>query len=343
MVVIPKDKPVISGMNSYYLNINRLIEHFNGEFESGGILFQSPAATGVIFFDDHIPLSGIFESKATTVKGPDAIQHLIDHAPNSNFNVSVFHIDSDMVHFWANLAEATPLYTNLSTEFTDLKALIKKMRSEKLTGYIDACIGGTESTGCIFLNFGHILGGTYAWLDNDLRTETALLNELLKKADSGGGTFSVYKVDLGASPSPRADGAEATDATPAESANTSDDEKSEDAPDDIQMLEEFLNVFEETAMGVKRYRSEFHAMLRKKFISKAEKYDFLDPFAAEFEYADGAIRYNGTASKATVIMGVVESVRDLAKEMGLTQQLITALRPWTDRYKEIISLLDLDI
>lgn len=343
MVVIPKDKPVISGMNSYYLDIDRLIEHFNGEFECGGILFQAPSAIGVIFFDDHIPLSGVFESKTTTVKGADAIQHLIEHAPNANFNVSVYHVESDMVHFWANLADAKPLYTNLSTEFTDLKALIKKMRAEKLTGYIEARIGGSDATACIFLNLGHIVGGTYPWMDDELHAETALLNDLIKKAESEGATFSVFEVELGVSPGPPlSDGAD-TAAGSAESAEASDDENAEDAPDEIQMLEEFLNMFEETAMGVKRYRNEFHTMLRKKFIAKAEHYDFLDPFAAEFEYADGTISYTGTASKATVIKGVVESVRDLASEMGLTQQLITALTPWTDRYKEIISILNMDI
>ena len=340
MVVIPKDKPVISGMNSYYLDIDRLIEHFNGEFESGGILFQAPSASGVIFFDDHIPLSGVFESKTTTVTGADAIQHLVEHAPNANFSVSVYHVDPDMVHFWANLADAKPLYTNLSTEFTDLKALIKKMRSEKLTGYIEARIGRGDATAFIFLNFGHIVGGTYTWIDSELHAETALLNDLVKKAASEGATCSVFQVDLGVSPDAApSDGAD-TSERPAESTTASDDENAEVAPDDMQMLEEFLNMFEETAMGVKRYRVEFHTMLRKKFIEKAEHYDFLDPFAAEFEYTDGTVRYTGTAPTATVIKGVVEAVRDLASEMELTQQLITALTPWADRYKEIISLLD---
>lgn len=344
MVIIPKDKPVITGMNSFYLNIHRLIEHFNGEFESGGILFQSPTGNGVVFFDDHVPLSGVFESKNDTIIGQDAIQHLVDNASSANFSVSVYHIDSDMVHFWANLVNAKSLYENLSTEFTDLRALMKKLRAEKLTGYIDARIGGAETTACIFLSFGHLLGGSYTWVDDELHTDKQLLNDLLKKAESEGGTFSVYQVEWSAPGNDAADDAVTLDAaTPAPSAEEAMAATVEVAPEDLKMLEEFLNVFEETAMGVKRYRNEFHTLLRRKFISFADRYDFLDPFAAEFEYAEGTITYTGSAPSATVIKGVVEAVWDLASEMGLTQSLISALTPWTDRYRDIIAVLDLDM
>ena len=342
MFVIPKNKPLITGMNSYYLKIDRLIEHFNGECESGCILFEAPSAIGTIFFDDHIPLSGSFESKSAQFMGMEAIQHLISEGDKSNFLVSVFEIDSDMVLYWANLAYAKPLYTNLSTEFTDLKALISKMRSEKLTGYVDASIGSNGANACIFLSFGHIIGGTYTWKDHNLHTDAGLMRDLIEKAASKGATFSVFEVDLSAPPGQIVESGP-TEGLPAKMP-ASENQASDGGGDgnDLAELEAFLNVFEDVATQVKRYRQDFHTLLKKKFISKADRYDFLDPFAGEFEYADGSIHFTGTASAAIVMQGVVESAWELAAEMGLQKPLIAALAPMKNTYKGIISLLNSD-
>jgi hypothetical protein len=346
MVVIPTDKPVITGMNSYYLRVDRLIEHYNGECASGGILFQSPTANGIVFFDDHIPLSGIFETKSETFVGAAAIERILERVSTSNFRVSVFDIDSDMILYWANMANAKPLYTNLSTEFTDLKALISKMRSEKLTGFVKAALADERDSACVYLSFGHIIGGTYTWIDDSLHTDTNLVTDLVARAASEGGAFSVYQIDLNA-----AAASDMENSTSSDEEAPSDDTAefsaaavtAEPTAIDLEMLEEFLNTFEEMASQIKRYRKNFSTLLKKKFISKADRYDFLDPFAAEFEYADGRIRYTGSAPTATVIRGVVESVWELAAEMGLSKALTQALTPWTDRYKEIISVLDVEI
>ena len=37
MIVIPKNRPVIEGLNSFYLNVARFIEHYSGEVGTGGI------------------------------------------------------------------------------------------------------------------------------------------------------------------------------------------------------------------------------------------------------------------------------------------------------------------
>ncbi len=337
MVVIPKNKPVITGMNSYYLKIDKLIDHFNGECESGCILFEAPSATGAIFFDDHIPLSGRFESKTADLIGVEAIEYLITEGEKSNFLVSVFEIGSDMIHFWANLADAKPRYTNLSTEFTDLKALILKMRSEKLTGYVDASVGSNEANARIFLRFGHIIGGTDPWKDHNLHTNAELMRNLIEKAASEGGTFSVFEVDLSAPPGQMAGAA--GEAAPPLQPPAAQSEADNGGGADLAALAAFLNVFEDVATQVKRYRRNFHTLLKKKFISKADRYDFLDPFAGEFEYADGAIRFTGTASTDVVMRGVVESAWELAAEMGLQKPLITALAPMRDTHKAVISLL----
>ena len=36
MFVTPKENPILASLNSYYVNIERLIEHFQGEVGCGG-------------------------------------------------------------------------------------------------------------------------------------------------------------------------------------------------------------------------------------------------------------------------------------------------------------------
>ena len=44
MIIIPKEKPVVEKLNSYYLKLDRLLEHYRGELDSGCIYFYAPVA-----------------------------------------------------------------------------------------------------------------------------------------------------------------------------------------------------------------------------------------------------------------------------------------------------------
>ena len=322
MIPIPKDNPVITGMNSYYLDVERLVDHYNGELESGVVYFHATTSEGAIFFDDHIPLTGVYESKTEKLEGDAAIGHLTDQAASQNFGVSIYRIAPDMVHYWANLSTATPLHANLSTEFTELKALLAKMQAEKLTGYIDIAIADGKEIACVFFNFGTIIAGSYSWAKEGLHKSEKLIRELLKKADDEGALLNVFQVEMDES------------AGPAASERTSDTAAG-DSPEvagDLAMMEDFLVIFETVVMSNKQFRNGFHTALKKKFIEKADTYHFLDPFAAEFEYNGGSIVFHGSASLETVARGLTESVMDLADEMNLRNDFIAALEPWLDRY-----------
>jgi len=50
IIVIPKNAPVIQNLHSYYVDVRKLIEHYQGEIGCGGILLSAPAGEGAIFF-----------------------------------------------------------------------------------------------------------------------------------------------------------------------------------------------------------------------------------------------------------------------------------------------------
>lgn len=328
MIILPKEKPVIEGLNSYYLNVHRLIEHYQGELGSGGVYFHSPSAEGVVFFDKDELLSGLYQGKeGELVKGRSAVDKLLQAVNELNFTLDVYAIELEKVYFWANIPSAETIYKDLSTEFTDLDGLIKKMMSENLTGYIEVSINAGEESGLLFFINGQIIGGSYSWGQGELNGSPESRNELVEKTKRSGGSFHVSRISTtkdstGPKPAPREGGS---------------------VEEVIAPLQEFLDLFERTVRGGKFLKGDFSTALKKKFVEKAEVYAFLDPFACEFEYVDRKIRYSGEASAEDVVRGVTESVKELAQELGAWSRFSDEIGPWTEKYSGMLSRYGLSL
>lgn len=318
MVIIPREKPVIENLNIYYLDVEKLLEHYQGEVGSGGIYFKSHAAEGVIYFDKDDLLNAIYREKDTELIGAEAIEKLTNAGGRYNFSVHVYQISMEEVYFWSSIPSAEKIYKDLSTEFTDLEGLIRKMSSEKLTGYIDVAIGKGQESGLIFIIKGKIMGGSFTW-DNGEPGPTQKNQELLiNKTKKHGGSFNVCRIPL--SKMKLAGEAQASYAKPSNSV--------------LIMMEELLRIFEETASVKKRLKTEFDKILKKKFVENAERYAFLDPFAGEFEYANRRIIFSGSATDQELIEGITNSIKQLTKELGLVPQFVENSTAWSQQYSK---------
>jgi len=327
MVIIPREKPVIEDLNIYYLKIKRLFEHYQGEIGSGVVFFKFHSAEGVIFFDKDELLDGYFQDKDIKLAGNAAIDRMIEAEDDYNFSVSIYKIAQEEIYFWASLPSAEKIYRDLSTEFTDLEGLIKKMSSEKLTGYIDVSIGDGKESGLIFISNGEIIGGSYSWGRGEPNPSRKNLELLIEKTKESDGIFHVSRIAIKS---------EQVESEQKESI-------SDTALDTITMLEEFLGVFETVASTGKKKDIDFSIVLRKKFVESAEKYSFLDPFAAEFEYSGQKITFSGDAGEKELAEGVIESAKGLAEDLGILPELINYLSSWTDKYEKKLASLGVSV
>jgi hypothetical protein len=316
MLIIPKEKPDIGNLNSYYLDIKKLIEHYQGELGSGAIYLKSPGEEGAIFFDKEEILDGVLQDKDGEFGGKAAVNRLMDATGDHNFVIDIFGIDPEKIYFWANVRGAKKIYKNLSTEFTDLEGLIKKMGAEKLTGYIDISINNGEEGGLIFYNNGEIIGGSYSRGKGELNGSQESQKRLIEKTKQLGGVFHVSEIALTKEKRP--------------SAPLKNDEPS--SSNVLKALEELLGIFERMITFNKKIKTDFHTLLKKKLIEKADKYAFLDPFAGEFKYSHRKITFSGDASDEDLVNALIESVEDLAGELGILPMLADKLAPWSQRY-----------
>jgi hypothetical protein len=317
-MIFPKEKPAFKNLNSYYVNMPKLLEYCQREFGVGCIHFKSSEGEGALFFEKGKPLSGIFQDRGKDVKGAEAVDCIIDAAGKNHFYVDVYKIPSEKIHFWANLPRAEKIYENLSTEFADFEGLLRKMEIENLTGYIDVSLNKGKEGGIIFFDHGKVIGGSYSWDEGEVNDTIENQKLLLKKTKELGGMFNISRIPL---PKPREEHPlkETTHIVPSHA---------------IGMLEELLVLFEKIVMTNKKIKVRFDTLLKNKFLEKANKYIFLNPFSGEFEYANQKVAFRGDATDEELVRGVIESVKELAEELDVVSSLNNRLTSWTQRYQK---------
>ena len=351
MIIIPREKPVIENLNSYYLKIDKLMEHYQGALESGGIYFNAPTAEAVVFFDDENVLNGFYKDKKAQITGQAAIDRIIQEASGSNFSVSVYRIQPDRLYFWANLTNSKALHNDLSSEFTDLEGLIKKMEAEKLTGYIDVQLSGKAGGGLLFFFNGEVIGGSSAKGKAEVDRSREYREDLINRCREHGGIFNVWKTDLAniasadrpaASPASERRPEKAPRKKPERSTQrggqTADQQQRV-----VQMLQSLLALLEKVVRANKKIRTDFETMMNRKFMEKVDKYDFLDPFAGDFKYSNGQLFFAGNASQTQLVNGVVECVREIIVELGITNSFRKYLASWHKEYIDEIYSFNVEI
>jgi hypothetical protein len=325
MVVIPRQQPVLENLNIYYLKVRKLLEHFQGEIGTGGVYFKSHVAEGVIFFDQNELLSGFLQDRDVEISGHNAIERLLEAGDDYNFSVNIYEIGTEEVYFWASIPAAEKIYQDLSTEFTDLEGLIKKMSAEKLTGYIDVSIGNGREKGLIFLINGKIMGGSYSWGNGSPSPSKKNQDLLIQKTKDLGGSFNVCRIPLTKSETEREPGIE----------GPKHPEKA------IEILEELLGIFEKMVRLKGKKRIDFEKLLKQKLVEHADRYAFLDPFAGEFEYRQHKITFSGQANDQDLAFAVFVVVKEMAQELGLMSPLIENLDSWSVKYSEELAIYEI--
>jgi hypothetical protein len=311
MVVFPQEEPVIENLNSYYLDAKKLLEHYQGQLDSGVIHFKSSAAEGAVFFDKDGLLEGNYVSKGESIVGKAAVKRLMDSAQADNYAISVFGMQPEDIYFWTSILSAKRVYEDLSTEFTDLEGLIRKMGSEKLSGYIEIALKSGEGGAFIFFNNGRILGGSYSWSKGVLDRSKESRDSIIRMAKEKGAVLSVSKISAGSSEKPEATAEMQQQGT-------------------LESIEELL-IGAENLFHSGRSR-DFKTLLKKKFLELAEAYPFLDPFAGEFEYTDHKIRFKGDYGESRLLEGILASLKSLAEENGINREFKVMMNGWLKKH-----------
>lgn len=348
MIIIPREKPIVQELNSYYLNIDKFIEHYQGELGAGAVYFHSPAAEAVLFFDEQSLIGGHLQDSRQRLHGKEAVDRIMEMVAGNNFAISVYRILPERLYFWANLFNPKPLYKDLTTEFTDLEGLIKKMEGEQLTGFIDVELSNGEG-GLLFFYKGQVIGGSSADGGGSLDRSREYRDDLIRRSKEYGGRFNVSRIFVESEEAP-SEGK--TQKAEAEAPGRKAAGKQRQARGSggklsrqrgLEMLQGMLGALESVVTKNRKIQSDFETLLNRKFIEKADKYDFLDPFLAEFRYSGGKVSYEGDAEWRELVVAVEECVHEIAHAHGLVSQLHGQLEDWRKQFADEIAEFDLKL
>jgi hypothetical protein len=292
-----------------------MLEHYQGEVGSGAIHFKSNSTEGVIFFDREEFLDGICENKEEKLTGRAAVEFLTKSSAEVSYTISTYVMEPDKVYFWSSIPTARRIYEDLSTDFTDLDGLMKKMTAEKLTGYIEVFLDKNMGNAMVFYNSGEIIGGSYSWDHGELMASRENLDLLLEKSKKSGGKFHVSRISMRR-------GKEGATQEIVDSPS----------PEVITAVEELLGLIERVAGSKKAGEGDFYTLLKKRFLAQAETYAFLDPFSGEFQYSNRKVMFKGRASDEQMMKAVLDAVRGLAEDLGLTREFQTKSTGWFQKY-----------
>jgi hypothetical protein len=267
-----------------------------------------------VFFESHELLGGTYETRTEKLYGKAAIDRLLTASPNENFQVSVYDVSPEEAYYWSSIPNAKRIYEDLSTEFTDLEGLIKKMGSERLSGYIEISLNSELDGGFLFFRNGQVVGGYYFW-EKAFSTSRENQDQMLRKAKRSGGIFHVSRLAV----EPR-EGKEASKKSP--------------APEVLAALEDLLALLESLLTSNPQVKTDFNTLLKKRFLGLADEYAFLDPFAGEFHYADRKIRLTSEVSGADLAKGVFVAVSGLVRDQGLKDAFKGRLEGWLEKHRK---------
>ena len=327
--VIPEAPPLLAGLNSYYVNVARLLEHFNESTFSGVIHFRSFQAEAVLFLDSDRILSSQYREENQSIDGREAVQRLLESTGQNNYTIDIVPFDPDKVHFWTSLKEVEVIHSGLSSEFTDLQALIKKMGNEHLTGYIEVS-RERSALGYIFFLNGEVVQDSYTIVDRGGRKQGLGTESLIEESRRESSMLSVARVKSGSH-------------APWEDLAQVPEEERTFSPRVLDMVQDLLITTQGLISRKKRSKESFETLFRRKCMQKVTSYDFLDPFAAEFVFENNLVSFHERIPEEELVRGVCECVRELVAETGLSSELDQQLGPWRERFANEIARLELAV
>ena len=311
-MLIPEEKPYLTGLNSYYLIIDRFVEHLQGEIGSGCLYCQSPGQEVLVYFDEHEVIRGVIQRSGEQAVSTWEMETVLQTLTTGNFSVTVYFLDPNAIFFWGQIPPFKRAQKELQSVDIRLPDLLFRLNAKKIFGFVRVKLIGRKERALLFLHKGKRLGGSYSWGKGGLDSSDESYNKLLNLLQSTPGQFTIGHFQKEQLRDPRA--AAPPSNVPGTDVKISDLDRA---------LEEFLHHF--TVLVRKKTKSEPMVLLKQEFINNLELYPFLDPFKDIFDYVDGKVHCSNEVGRDKIAAGVVDCAWNVIQANRLEKKFTAAI------------------
>lgn len=311
-MLIPKGKVVYENLNTSFTNLNELVSELKDQRHTGYVGINYWNYQGVFFFDGGNLINALEETDDQRIVGFEAVNHVLEKALEKDGTISVYQMPAETVTLLASAIGGEALHKELSSEFTSLPRLIEKLCAQEHTGYIEVTTNDSDGAGMIFMQSGELLISIFS-LNGETSLRQGECSEIISFASNRGATFNVYHSDPGASIS-----------------NSLEVMAGLELPTLLEIWGDILAITERI---VQKHASSdtFTNALKDTRIQLSEKYPYLDPFAAEFEYESGKLSLRAASVRQVnqalgeCLLETIASIDDSLTRVELQSEVRDAL------------------
>ncbi len=318
-MIFPKGEVMYEHLNTTFTQIDAMLGELKATRFTGYIQLTARDYLGILLIGEGEIAGAIEETGGRRTNDGSSIEGVLAKARERDGLLSVFRLPGELVRLMGNFLHGEPLYKNLTSDLTSLDRLIAGLQGRGHSGHVEVQLSKSGDSGTVFLWEGKVLESVF-----DCQGETAagagVLEELVRAAAAEGAAFNVY----GLPPAPPQAAAKAPEGAGLQ--------------EQLGLWQEVLKTVESAVDGATK-AGAFQAAFRRACVELAETFPFLDPFAAEFEYHEGRVRYDGQAAAAVVNQGLCRalgrSLRMLAGQPGgrdLAGRITSAANSLKKRY-----------
>ncbi len=323
---VPKGKPVHENLGTSYVKVGALLADLQVRQFTGSVHIAFRGYDAHVFIDAGSIIGAVEQTETTVRTGSDAIDGLLVRSEHRDGLVSIYEHAAATVEALAGIVDGQPVYEGLSSDFTDLDKLIRKLALDRhAVWYVEVVATEDLGVGVIYIHGGQP-DGIYAPFDGSTLSGQAALKAMLEVADAFGAVFNVYSVPVDIPVAPvaepvmdppklsivRTGGADESSQV---AAKTGGDAVAIERPVSneeaisplVLLLSDVVSTIEE-AVGSRDGANGFAIELRAGQLEVAERFPFLDPFAAEFEYHAGEIAFVGNVDAEEFAAGLAEAL-----------------------------------
>ncbi len=234
-----------------------------------------------------------------------------------NLLISTYQLPPEAVFFISRYLGSEKIHENISSEFTDPKKLLSRLENDPNDHFVEVVFQKNIGYGLLFVQEGQPVDALISLLGKDLIAGETAIKEIIEGSRDLGATFNVYRST-----------AQEAEPTPSEV---------EISRDEIQaVMEALLNEFRKDFPADNKRGLEFNHLFQESCLELADKFPFLDPFAAEYTYRDGRLELRTEDKPRTIVEATFRLIRRVLEKM-IEARVAFPLEPFRERTRTLLA------
>ena len=189
-MLVPREKPYLDGLNSYYLQLERFITHMQGEIGSGAIHCASHSLEMLVFFNESEVISSLIQRRGEKASFSPSYEISRSFFYEASYAVRVFQLGDHAIFFWAQMPPFQRGRAALKSSEIPLPDLVFRLGRKRFSGFIDVRLDNRPESGLLFFHEGKRIGGSYSWGSGGLTLANEDYTTLLGRVQSSGAVFT---------------------------------------------------------------------------------------------------------------------------------------------------------